>query len=338
MKAAKYMGKEKLSIVDIPKPAPKEKEVLIKVKHTGICGTDLEAYKTGLYPVPVVMGHEILGVIEEIGENVKKCKIGDRVTYNGSISCGQCPSCLRGDYNICYDEFRELGIYKDGGFAEYVAIPTECLVAVPDSIPDKHGTIFEQLATGLQSIRVAGVNMGDTAVIIGLGTIGQFILQGLKLAGVKKLIVIDKNPNRLEIAKKFNPDVALKKIAIGKIKGATNRRGADYVFECTGRPAVINASSSLIRKGGSLIQVGISDTPFNFNFLPFIMSQNRIQGIYAWHPRDFEFAIDLIARKMIDPDPIVTNIISIDDIVEKGFKEAIKPDTKEIKILVDPYK
>lgn len=336
MKAAKYEGKEKLSIVDIPKPTPKDDEVLVKVKYTGICGSDLESYKTGLYPVPVVMGHEIVGVIEEIGESVKKWKIGDRITYNGATSCGKCPSCERGEYNICYDEFRELGIFKDGGFAEYVAIPTECLVVVPDSIPDKHGTIFEQLATSIQAIRTSGFEMGDTAVVIGLGTMGQFILQGLKLAGVKTLMVIDRNPNRLEVAKKFSPDVALKKILIPKIKGATKRYGADYVFECTGSPAVINSSASLIRKGGSLIQVGVSDVPFVFSYLPFIKNQNRIQGIYAWHQRDFEFAIDLIARKIIDPEPIVTNIIPLDDIVEKGFKEAIKPDTKEIKILVEP--
>jgi (R,R)-butanediol dehydrogenase/meso-butanediol dehydrogenase/diacetyl reductase len=284
------------------------------------------------------MGHEIIGVVEEIGENVKKWKVGDRVTYNGSISCGQCPSCKRGDVNVCYDEFRELGIYKDGGFAEFVAIPTVNLLKVPDSVPDKHSTIFEQLATSIQAIRTSGFEMGDTAVVIGLGTMGQFIVQALKLAGVKTLIVIDKNLNRLEVAKKFNPDVALKKILIPKIKGATKRYGADFVFECTGSPAVINASSSLIRKGGSLIQVGISDVPFEFNYLPFIWNQNRIQGIYAWHERDFEFAIDLIARKAVDPEPIVTSIISIDDIVEKGFIEAIKPDTKEIKILVDPHK
>ena len=338
MKAAKYEGKEKLSIVDIPKPTPKDNEVLVKVRYTGICGSDLESYKTGLYPFPVVMGHEIIGVIEELGQNVKKWKIGDRITYNGGISCGECPSCKRGYVNICYDEFQELGIYHDGGFAEYVVIPEKNILVVPDSIPDEHGTIFEQLATSIQAIRTSGFEMGDTAVVIGLGTMGQFILQGLKLAGVKTLMVIERNPNRLEVAKKFNPDVVLKKLLIPKIKKATKRYGADFVFECTGSPAVINSSASLLRKGGSLIQVGVSDVPFEFSYLPFITNQNRIQGIYAWHERDFEFAIDLIARKIVNPEPIVTSIISIDDIVEKGFLEAIKPDTKEIKILVDPYK
>ena len=290
MKAAKYEGKGKLSIVNIPKPVPKDDEVLVKVKYTGICGSDLESYKTGLYPFPVVMGHEIIGVIEEIGESVKKWRIGDRVTYNGGTSCGECPSCQKGHYNICYDEFQELGIYHDGGFAEHVVIPGKCLVTVPDSIPDKHGTIFEQLATSLQAIRTSGVNMGDSAVVTGLGTMGQFVLQGLKLAGVKTLIVVDRNPYRLEIAKRFNPDIAMKQILIPKIKRVTKRYGADYVFECTGSPDVINSSASIIRKGGSLIQVGVSDVPFTFSYLPFIMNQNRIQGIYAWHQRDFEFS------------------------------------------------
>ena len=282
------------------------------------------------------MGHEILGTIEKVGENVKKWKIGDRITYNMSISCEKCLSCQRGDFHICYDEFRELGIYKDGGFAEYVAIHANNLVVVPDSIPDKYGTIFEQLATSIQAIRTSGFNIGDSAVVTGLGTMGQFVLQGLKLAGVKTLIAIDRNPYRLEVAKKFNPDIAMKQILIPKIKRVTKRYGADYVFECTGSPAVINSSASVIRKGGSLIQVGVADIPFNFSYLPFIRSQILIQGIYAWQSGDFELAIDLIARKMIDPEPIVTSIIPLDDIVEKGFKEAIKPDTKEIKILVEP--
>ena len=336
MKAALYEGKETIKIVDIPKPVPKAGEVLVKIKYAGICGSDLEGYKFGLYPIPVVMGHEACGVIEELGPEVKKWKEGTRVTINPIMQCGNCYWCQKGYPNICVKEYEAFGIFKNGGFTEYAVVPASSLVALPDTIPDKHGTVFDQIATGLFAIREGNFLIGESAVILGLGTIGQFLLQSLLVSGARKLIVIEKNQFRLEVAKKFNPDIALSKVNLGKVRGATERRGADFVFECTGRPAAINATADLIRKGGTLVQVGVSDTPFEFNYFPFIMGHKKIQCVYACHPKDFEYAVELVAKKLIEPEPIVTKIISLDDIVEEGFQEAINPDTKEIKIIVEP--
>ena len=336
MKAALYEGKETIRIVDIPKPVPKAGEVLVKIKYAGICGSDLEGYKTGLYPVPVVMGHEACGVIEELGPDVKKWKVGNRVSINPIMPCGKCYWCLKGYTNICESEFEGFGIYKNGGFTEYATVPASSLITLPDTIPNKHGTVFDQIATGLLAVREGPFITGESAVVLGLGTIGQFLMQILKISGARKLIVIEKNKHRLEVAKKFNPDIALNKTILGKVKGATERRGADFVFECTGRPAAINATSSLVRKGGTVVQVGVSDTPFEISYLPFIMNHNKIQCVFTYHQKDFEYAVELVAKKLIDPEPIVTKIISLDDIVEEGFQEAINPDTKEIKIIVEP--
>ena len=130
----------------------------------------------------------------------------------------------------------------------------------------------------------------------------------------------------------------MSKIILPKIKRANKLgvSGADFVFECSGVPLLVNAALNLVRKGGTIVQVGLWDKPLEINLLKYVMNQNRIQGVYGYLLEDFEFSIDLVARKLINPEPIVTKVVSLDDIVEEGFKCAIEPETKEIKILVKP--
>jgi (R,R)-butanediol dehydrogenase/meso-butanediol dehydrogenase/diacetyl reductase len=338
MKAALYEGKKKIRIVDIPKPVPQKGEVLVKVKYAGICGSDLEFYKTGLWPASCVLGHEITGTIAEIGSEVKRWKIGDRVTIFPGLPCGKCYYCQRGDTNLCDGSFEGIGIGRNGGFEEFLVVPVHCLISLPDVIPFKHGTVFDQIGTGLCALREANFVASNSAVVFGLGTIGQFMLQCLKIAGASSIVVVDKNPYRLEIAKKFDPDYALKKLFLTKIKRANKRgaSGADFVFECSGAPVLVNAALDVVRKGGTIVQIGLWDKPVEINLLKYVINQNRIQGILSCIRQDYEFAIDLVARKLIDPDPIVTKIIPLDDIIEEGFECGIDPETKEIKILVAP--
>ena len=337
MLGAQYRGKKKIELVDIPKPIPKENEVLVKVKYAGICGSDLEAYKTGLYPAHIVLGHEFCGTIAELGPNVKKWKEGDRVTIFPALHCGKCYYCNQGLTNLCVYE-DSIGIGVNGGFAEYVLVQDHHLVALPDSIPDKHGTVFDQIATPLLALREVNFTAGNSAVVLGLGTMGQFMLQCLKLAGARTIVVVEKNQHRLEIAKKFSPDIALDKLTLPKIKRANKRgvSGSDFVFECSGVPVLVNAALDVVRKGGTIVQIGLWDKPLEINLLKYVMNQNRIQGVYAYLREDFEFAVELVAKKLIDPEPIVTKIIPLKDIVEEGFECAISPETKEIKILVEP--
>lgn len=217
-------------------------------------------------------------------------------------------------------------------------MPVHSLSKLPESIPDKFGTIFEQVATGLISLRESNFTAGNSAAILGLGTMGQFLLQCLKFAGASTIVVVDKNPFRLEVAKKFNPDIAMNKILLPKIKRANKKKvpGLDFVFECTGVPVLVNAAIDIVRKGGTIVQVGLSEKPIEINLLKYVLNQNRIQGIYGYLREDFEYAIDLVEHKIINPDPIVTRIIPLDEIKEQGFERAIDPTTNDIKILVEP--
>ncbi|MFW9897728.1 MAG: zinc-binding dehydrogenase [Candidatus Thorarchaeota archaeon] len=338
MKAALYEGKQKIRIVEIPKPIPQKRDVLINVKYAGICGSDLEFYKTGLWPDKGVLGHEITGTIAEKGPEVsKKWKEGDRVSIDPTLDCGKCFYCKSGLTNLCTGG-DAIGLGHNGGFEEYLLCPEHCLVSLPDTIPDKHGTVFDQIGTALLALRESNFIAGNSAVVLGLGTMGQFMLQCLKLAGASTIVVVEKNLNRLEIAKKFTPDIALTKLLLPKIKRSNKRNlsGVDYVFECSGVPLLVNAALDIIRKGGTIVQIGLWDKPVAINLLKLVMNQNRIQGIMGYLRENFEFAVDLVARKLINPDPIITKIIPLDDIVEEGFECAIDPDTREIKILVEP--
>jgi (R,R)-butanediol dehydrogenase/meso-butanediol dehydrogenase/diacetyl reductase len=337
MKAALYEGKKRISIIDIPKPIPQKGDVLIKVKYCGICGSDLEFYKTGLWPTKSVLGHEVTGRIEQLGEGVKKWRQGDRVVIDSTLNCGTCFYCNKGYTNLC-DNFEALGIGRNGGYAEYISVPEKCLISLPDSIPDKYGTVFDQIGTSLFALRETYFTMGYSAVVLGLGTIGLFMLQCLKLAGASSIVVVEKNPYRLNVGKTFNPTLALDKLSLAKIKRANKKgiSGADFVFECSGVPTLVNAALDVVRKGGAIVQIGLWDKPMEINMLKYVLNQNKIQGIMGFQRQDLEFAIDLVARKYINPEPIVTKIISLENIVEEGFECASDPQTKEIKILVEP--
>ena len=337
MKAAIYQGKEKIVIQDIPKPVPKKGEALVKVKYAGICGRDLEFFKTGLWPGRGVLGHEVTGTIAELGSEVKKWKEGDRVSIDCTLNCGKCVFCLKGYTNLCRNG-GAIGLGHDGGFAEYLIAPYQSLVHLPDSIPDKYGTVFDQIGTDLIALREINFVIGSSAAVLGLGTLGIFMLQCLKVAGASKIVVVDKNPHRLEIAERFKPDRALNKLSLHRIRKAYGKEinGADFVFECSGVPKLINTSLDIVRRGGTIVQIGICDSSIETHPLKYTMNHNRIQGILGYLREDFETAVDLVARKLIDPEPVVTKIVPLDDIVEEGFKEAINPETKEVKILVEP--
>lgn len=336
MRAAVYHNKEEspaITVEDVPKPEPKKDEVLVKVKYCGICGSDLEAYKDRTYPFDIVIGHEMMGFVELLGPETKGVKIGQRVTVDPNVPCGKCTACQNGKENIC-NKINVVGVTRNGGFAEYVSVPIQTLNPLPDEIPNNHGTIFDQVGTAMHSLNICDFRFGETAVIIGMGTIGLLVLQSLKYAGVSKVICIDKNPHRLEICKSFEPNLALDQISTKKILRITKKGGADHVFNCTSAP-IIDDAFDLARKGGKIIQVGLRNKPIETNFMKIMMNEYCIFGSYGYTPWDFKNAISLVAEKKIDPTLIITKNITLDKIIEEGFEEALDPETKNIKILVE---
>lgn len=338
MKAAFLKSPKKMIIKDAEDPKPKTGQVVVKVKYCGICGSDLHSYETGVYSG--IMGHEFSGEIESIGESVKGWETGDRVTANPNVGCGTCYYCKRGETNQCM-KFTSIGITgAPGAFAERVAVPSHLLRKLSEGFSFEAGTLVEPLAPLVRATKYA-VRLGDTVMVIGAGTIGLFALQCSKLAGATTTYVTEISKTRADVARKLGADQVFnpKEVrAVDEVVKLTKGLGADVVFECVGRPDTIQSAQKAVRKGGKVMQIGecLVDVPTNYGGV--FVRELEIKGIYDGSMQDFEQATQLIESGRIDVSSLITAKIGLNEIVEKGFEELLKPEKNHIKILVDPQR
>jgi 2-desacetyl-2-hydroxyethyl bacteriochlorophyllide A dehydrogenase len=337
MKAAFLRGPKKMTVRDIEEPKPKPDHVIVKVRYAGICGSDLHAYETGIYSG--ILGHEFSGDIESIGESVQGWKIGDRVIANANIFDGTCYYCRRGETNLCVS-LLGIGVTAPGAFAERVPVRADLLRKLSDAVSYEQGALVEPLATPLRAVKYS-VKFGDTVLVTGAGPIGLFALECSKVAGATRVFVSEVSEKRLEVAKKlhayqvFDPS----KVRVDReIVPLTDGLGPNVVIETTAQPEVIRSGESLVRKGGTVMVVGLCPVDVPTNYIGVAVHEVAIRGVYNYSSEDFEHAARLIERREIDVGPIVTDKIGLSEIVEKGFEELLKPEKNHIKILVDPQR
>lgn len=295
MKAAVYYGPHDVRIEDKPQPIPAPGEVLIKVTRSGMCGTDASEWKAGplIFPLnnahpvsghkgPMIIGHEFIGEVVELGEGAAGFSVGDRVASGAGISCGECSRCTEGRTNLC-ERYVTHGLNREGGMAEYVAVPTSTLVPIPETLSDDHAGIAQPLAVGLHAARRAKVNSGDTVVLIGAGAIGTFVLSGLKFLVDSKVIVVDFAGERLDRAQRLGAAhvVAVDDDTEKNILELIGSAGADVVIEASGAPGQINRAASWTRRGGTLLQVGLPSKPQEVDVHPIVMSEITIETTLA---------------------------------------------------------
>src|SRR5438046_2740413 len=259
MKALVLKEYKRFSYEDFPAPQPGPKEVLVAVKACGICGSDVHGMdgSTGRRRPPIIMGHEAAGTIAEIGSAVKGWMVGDRVTLDSTIYCGQCEFCRRGEINLC-DERRVLGVscedYRQhGAFAEYVAAPPHILYRLPNAVTFEQAALVEPFAIALHAIRRASVTLNDTVVVIGAGMIGLALVQALKRTGCARLVSVDIASDRLAIASKCGATNVINSAtenAAEAILTLTRGRGADLAVEAVGVTATVDLALRCVRKGG----------------------------------------------------------------------------------------
>ena len=207
----KYM---ELQVTDLPNPEIGPHDVLVRVRSCGICGSDVHGLdgSTGRRIPPLVMGHEAAGVIAEVGRNVTEWKEGDRVTFDSTVSCGRCAFCRRGDINLCNNR-QVLGVScgdyrRNGAFAEYVAVPENILYRLPEGLSFDHAAMIEAVSIGVHAVNLTPHALGDTAVVVGAGMIGQLTIQAAKVAGFSKVYAVDIDDAKLERAKNLGADEA----------------------------------------------------------------------------------------------------------------------------------
>jgi len=295
MKAALYHGPHDVRVEEIEKPRPIEGEVLLKVTRSGMCGTDASEWKAGplIFPLhkphptsglvgPMVMGHEFIGEVVEIGASVDNFEVGDRVASGAGISCGDCPRCHEGRTNLCF-RYVTHGLNRHGGMAEFVAVPASTLVAIPDDLSDDHAGLAQPLAVGLHAARRAKVAPGQTVVLIGAGAIGTFVLAGLKHLGASNVIVVDFAGARLERADRLGADhvVEVSDNTADVVRELVGPIGADVVIEASGAPGQTDRAGSWVRQGGTLLQVGLASKPQEVNLHHLVMSEITLETTLA---------------------------------------------------------
>lgn len=265
MKALVLKDYLKFNYEETPTPELGTGEALVAVKACGICGSDVHGMdgSTGRRRPPVIMGHEAAGVIAEVSSEVNGWKQGDRVTFDSTIFCGACVFCRRGQINLCENR-RVLGVScedyrRQGAFAEYVAVPERVLYRLPDGLYFEHAAMVEPVSIAFHAVRRAPPALNDTAVVIGAGMIGLFVIQALRLAGCGKIIAVDVVPDKLKLAGELGASHTVNSGAedvVARVQGLTGGFGADLAVEAVGVAQTVEMAVRCVRKGGSVTLIG----------------------------------------------------------------------------------
>lgn len=325
---------------DVPDPKISEDEVLIQVKACGICGSDVHGMdgSTGRRIPPLIMGHEAAGVITQTGRNVKKWNIGDRVTFDSTIYKLNDWYTLEGLYNLS-DNREVLGVspgtyLRNGAFAEYVVVPQHILYSLPGKVSFEHAAMVEPIAVALHAINQSNLKLGESCVVVGVGTIGTFILQLLKLAGVNNLIAVDINNANLERAKKIGADHTFNPAneeVPNKIIEITNNRGADLAFEAVGNGDCVNMCVNSIRKGGSVVLVGNLSPTVEFPLQKVVTSELKLFGSCAIRG-EYAAVLDMLAKKKISVDDQISAVGKLSE--GAGWFNRLKNNTEGLKKVI----
>jgi 2-desacetyl-2-hydroxyethyl bacteriochlorophyllide A dehydrogenase len=334
MQAAVFRGAQQIEVIQVPKPEPNPDEALIRIAYCGICGSDVEAYHTGMYEPGMIIGHEFSGTIEAVGGAVTGWHTGDHVVVNDVIPCGECRNCREGWLDAC-ENTTLIGLTSNGGFAEYTTITARGLHRLPDSMTLRQGALVEPLAVALHGVRKSRLKPGDHALIMGAGPIGLLTLQCARLAGARTVTVTEVDETRAKLAQTLGATRVLdpRHENVGlELAGLTGQRGPDVIYVCTGAPAAFSDAVSLARKGGQIFVVGVSVEPVEADFLTVAVSELCIEGSFAGR-REFPAAIDFIAGCRVNVDALVSHEIGLQELVTEGFERLCQKGGGAVKIL-----
>jgi 2-desacetyl-2-hydroxyethyl bacteriochlorophyllide A dehydrogenase len=301
MKALVLIGKERLEMQEMPAPIPQAGEALLRVSTAGICGSDIHGFlghsprrKPGL-----VLGHEAVGVVADLGPGVKNVKAGQRVYVNPLISCGKCEACLGGRENCCAS-WRLLGMDRvHGAYAEFVAVPSSQLRAIPDEISNERAVWAEPLANIVHCFRISMGEKPKSMAILGAGTMGALGLTVAKARGIEKVVVVDKNEARLDAAKTIGADVV---INVDRENAKERIGSVDYVFDAVGVSSMRRLALEVCKRGGRIAFLGMGENETNLPFIDMIRNEQAIFTSFAYTPADFDESVRLIESGDAPPD------------------------------------
>ena len=333
-------GEVKLEEVSIP-IITKYDQILIEIKACGICGTDLKIIEGG-HPANdnIIMGHEFVGVIKEIGKDVKDLEIGDNVVIDPNENCGYCVNCRRGFSNLC--DYMALGttfgIFQNGGFAKYCVIPRSVAYKLPDDINMNAAALIEPLSCAVHCHKIADVKESDNVVIIGAGPMGLIIESVIRKHPIKNLICIELDDWRREKAMDLGADYVINprsQNVSNEIMNITKEYGADVIIDAVGLSETFEMGLSMWAPGARLVCFG-QDYRAEAKIKPndIVRYQRKILGSYIGNAEDFLDAIDLIDNKVIEIEKLITKTIPLEQLITTGFH--LMKERKCVKIIVNP--
>lgn len=325
MKAlAKTKSEPGLQLVDVPEPQIGINDVLIQVNRTGICGTDLHIYKWDAWaqktiPVPMVVGHEFVGEIIQIGANVNDFRVGDVVSGEGHVVCGRCRNCMAGRRHLCADT-KGVGVNRPGAFAEYLSLPMTNVWHHAPGIDLDVASIFDPFGNAVHTALSFPV-LGEDVLITGAGPIGIMAVAIAKHAGARHVVITDVNDYRLDLAKKMGATVALN-VKRGNLREVQNRlgmkEGFDVGLEMSGNPAAFRDMIDNMCHGGKIAMLGIPSEQMAIDWNKVVFNMLTIKGIYGREMYETWYQMTVMLESGLNIAPVITHRLPFTE-YEKGF-------------------
>ena len=332
-----------LSVVEMPTPEIGDDDVLVRVRACGICGSDIHGYdgSTGRRIPPLVMGHEAAGVVERVGRGVQGFASGERVSFDSTVSCGACHFCRRGQINLC-DNRTVLGVScgdyrRHGAFAEYVAVPSRILYKLPDSLPFERAALIESVSIAVHAVSRHVPKPDDTVVVVGSGMIGLLVIQVLKAKGARNIIAVDVDPGKLALAQRMGATRTLnpkEHDVPAAVRDVTGGRGADVSIEVVGHGETVLSAIRSLRKGGTVVLVGNLSPSVELPLQEVVSREISVLGSCA-SSGEIPECIDLLARGVVDVDPIISLKAPLDD-GPALFARLYDGDKSLMKVIIQP--
>ncbi len=322
---------------DVPIPEMGPDDILIKLEKIGVCGSDIHVWH-GKHPYtsyPVVQGHEIAATVVDMGANVTGFAKGDLVTVMPQVVCGKCYPCTHGLYNDC-EELKVRGFQTTGMASEYFVAPASWSIKLPEGMSYEHAAMIEPLACGVHAARRAGDIAGKKIAVMGGGTIGNLTGQALKAMGAERVIVSEVSACRLDIARACgltvnNPMETPLENAILEEFGPDR---ADVIFECIGNGQTLNHAIEIARKGSTVIVMGVVADPWPVN-MGFVQDHElNVLGTAMYRSEDWDIAIDLVNRGLINLNPLVTHHVPFDHYAD-AYRLIEEQKDKAMKVIID---
>jgi 2-desacetyl-2-hydroxyethyl bacteriochlorophyllide A dehydrogenase len=336
MRALVYIGPDQLELQDVTAPVPGDGESLVRVRYAGICGTDLHLWHGEMTAVrpPVVVGHELVGEVVE--DTTGHYAPGQRVAVEPLLVCGACRACREGAGHVCRN-LRVQGVHADGGAAELLRTPTARLHPLPDTLSWEAAACTEPASVAVHMVRRAGMQLGDTVLVLGGGPIGFLVASVARAAGARRVLVSEVSQPRLALCQRAGLETidATQDDPVAVIRDLTDGEGADIVVEAVGHPATVAQMVAACRVQGRILVGGIGGAPPPVDLPSVIFKELTLIGSRVYESRDMATAVQLLGSGALNVDGLVTRTVPLDSAVIDGY-ERLRDSRDEMKVLLEP--